>query len=98
MKQLESGLVAKKLSKNESTLLTQIQFDMAMPLITLEDMAITAAGDNYFTRHSTYHLNYYCNCFILGKENKPFQSLISLSCLADYLVRAYGVYTLREES
>lgn len=114
------------IGKRVMVLPNKTEFDMAMPLITLEDMAIivslsgethevkenltafelqkipvltiTAAGDNYFTRHSTYHLNYYCNCFILGKENKPFQSLISLSCLADYLVRAYGVYTLREES
>jgi len=114
------------IGKRVMVLPNKTEFDMAMPLITLEDMVIivslngethevkenltvfelqkipvltiTAAGDNYFARHSTYHLNYYCNRFILGKENKPFQSLISLSCLADYLVRAYGVYTLREES
>lgn len=32
MKQLESGLVAKKLSKNESTLLTQIQVQQDISL------------------------------------------------------------------
>lgn len=36
MKQLESGLVSKKLSKNESTLLTQIQLDANQAF--MEDM------------------------------------------------------------
>ncbi len=35
MKQLESGLVAKKLSKNESTLLTQIQMIISVCVMAL---------------------------------------------------------------
>lgn len=46
MKQLESGLVSKKLSKNESTLLTQIQYDVTNWLqVTIVNSLLQS--DNY---------------------------------------------------
>lgn len=57
-------------------------------------LAVTAVGDNYFARHSTFHLNYYCDYFVVGKRKIQAQSLIGLNCLMDYLSRSHGVYTL----
>lgn len=59
-------------------------------------LAVTAVGDNYFARHSTYHLNYYCDYFVVGKRMIQGQSLIALNCLMDYLSRSYGVYAIKE--
>lgn len=56
-------------------------------------LAVTAVGDNYFARHSTYHLHYYCDNFVVGRRMIQAQSLIALNCLMDYLCRSYGVYT-----
>lgn len=61
-------------------------------------IAVTAVGDNFFARHSTHHLNYYCDYFVIGPKRTASQSLIGLSCLMDYLIRAYGTYTLGEEN
>lgn len=58
-------------------------------------LAVTAVGDNYFARHSTFHLNYYCDYFVVGRRKIQAQSLIGLSCLLDYLSRSYGIYTLK---
>lgn len=75
-----------KIKENLST------FEMRkIPVLT-----ITAPGDNYFARHATYHLNYYCDFFQIGRNKIPSQSLIGLHCLVDYLIRAYGHYTLLE--
>ncbi|MEO2517969.1 MurR/RpiR family transcriptional regulator [Enterococcus avium] len=57
-------------------------------------LAVTAVGDNYFARHSTHHLNFYCDFFVIGRRRLQSQSLIGLSCLMDYLLRSYGIYTL----
>lgn len=58
-------------------------------------LTITAMGDNYFARHSTFHLNYYCDYFVVGRRKIQAQSLIGLNCLLDYLNRSYGMYTLK---
>ncbi|MBO0458580.1 MurR/RpiR family transcriptional regulator [Enterococcus hulanensis] len=60
-------------------------------------LAVTAVGDNYFARHSTYHLNYYCDFFVVGRRKQQTQSLIGLDCLMDYLIRSYGIYTLNKD-
>jgi RpiR family glv operon transcriptional regulator len=57
-------------------------------------LSVTAIGDNYFARHSTFHLNYYCDYFVVGRRHTQAQSLIGLNCLMDYLSRSYSVYTL----
>lgn len=62
-----------------------------IPVLTL-----SAPGDNYFARHSTFHLTYYCDFFQIGRKKIPSQSLIGLSCLIDYLIRSYGLFTLQE--
>lgn len=59
-------------------------------------LAVTAVGDNYFARHSTHHLNYYCDYFVVGRRKQQAQSLIGLNCLMDYLIRSYGIYTLNK--
>jgi len=59
-------------------------------------LAVTAVGDNYFARHSTFHLNYYCDYFVVGRRMLQAQSLIGLNCLMDYLSRSYSLYTLNK--
>ena len=63
----------------------------------IKTITITTPGDNYFSRHSDYHLNYFCTNFYVGKKKKSIFSLITLHCLMDYLYRSYGTYTLLEE-
>lgn len=57
-------------------------------------LTITAMGDNFFARNSTYHLNYYCEFFTIGARKVYAQSLIGLNVLVDYLLRGFGVYTM----
>lgn len=59
-------------------------------------LSLTAPGDNYFARHTTYHLTYFCDFFQIGRKKIPSQSLIGLNCLIDYLIRSYGQFTLKE--
>lgn len=59
-------------------------------------ISLTATGNNYFARHSTHHLNYYCSPFTIGKKQKEVVSLVSLHLLIDYLYRSYGIYQLSE--
>lgn len=59
-------------------------------------LSLTAPGDNYFARHTTYHLTYFCDLFQIGPKKIPTQSLIGLHCLVDYLIRSYGEFTLKE--
>ncbi|BBM18899.1 transcriptional regulator [Enterococcus avium] len=59
-------------------------------------LAVTAVGDNYFARHSQFHLNYYCDYFVAGRRMIQAQSLIALNCLMDYLSRSYGMYTFEK--
>lgn len=59
-------------------------------------LTITMPGNNYFARHSTYHLEYYCTPFFVGRNQRESLSLISLHCLVDYLYRSYGAYKLSE--
>ena len=66
MKQLESGLVSKKLSKNESTLLTQIQdkvkklafVEMILPGFGLEDWSFLTT-ENVNSNRWLWHINFY---------------------------------------
>lgn len=60
-------------------------------------LTITTPGNNYFARHSDFHLNYYCTPFQVGQKRIETSSLIALNCLMDYLYRSYGAYTLLEE-
>lgn len=59
-------------------------------------VSMTTAGNNYFARHSTHHLNYYCTPFTIGKQHGEMISLVTLHCLIDYLYRSYGIYQLLE--
>lgn len=59
-------------------------------------ISITATGNNYFARHSTHHLNYYCTPFTIGKKQIEAISLSTLHILIDYLYRSYGIYQLSE--
>ncbi|MGF2145366.1 MurR/RpiR family transcriptional regulator [Vagococcus fluvialis] len=57
-------------------------------------LTITTPGNNYFSRHSDFHLNYYCTPFTIGRKNIEITSQVTLNCLIDYLYRSYGAYTL----
>lgn len=55
-------------------------------------LSLTATQDNYFARHSTYHLPYQCTSFNVGRKSKDVISVITLHLLIDYLYRSYGRY------
>ena len=59
-------------------------------------IALTATGNNYFARHSTHHLNYYCTPFVLGQKQTEVTSLVTLHLLIDYMYRSYGIYQALE--
>jgi len=59
-------------------------------------LTITAPGNNYFSRHSNFHLTYFCTPFYVGQKKTEVYSLVTLNCLMDYLYRSYGAYTLLE--
>lgn len=66
-----------------------------LKLRKIKTIALTLPGNNYFARHTTYHLNYYCTPFSVNGNHSSL-SLLSLHCLIDYLYRSYISYNHME--